>query len=91
MPVRHETAAVDHQLVLKVLGNLIGYGGHRPFLSLGRQAGTGITYGNRQSGSRVAYLRRKAEGADVPVNRKPATTAPLSFFQYSAPSASSTS
>ena len=31
MPVRHETAAVDHQLVLKVLGNLIGYGGHRPF------------------------------------------------------------
>ena len=25
MPVRHETAAVDHQLVLKVLGNLIGY------------------------------------------------------------------
>ena len=30
MPVRHETAAVDHQLVLKVLGNLIGYGADRP-------------------------------------------------------------
>ena len=50
MPILHETAAVDHQLVLKVLGDHIGYGGHRPFLSLGRQAGTGITYGNRQSG-----------------------------------------
>ena len=71
MPVRHETAAVDHQLVLKVLGNLIGYGGHRPFLSLGRQAGTGFTHGNRQSGPHILYLCRKAEGADVPVNRKP--------------------
>ena len=41
MPILHETAAVDHQLVLKVLGDHIGYGGHRPFLSLGRQAGQG--------------------------------------------------
>ena len=41
MPILHETAAVDHQLVLKVLGDHIGYGGHRPFLSLADRPGQG--------------------------------------------------